>query len=460
MDNIKSVTIEDLLPILDSISTPIFIDDAKGNTLLANKASEILYDFDREEIIGENVSALEKLGIFSASVTKLVIDNKKGSTIIHSNKNGKQFLSTGTPIFDEDGNISKVITTTHDLTAILDLYQDLLDDISEKQASKYPKFKTGKGTIIANSSAMQGLVQMVERLAGIDMTVLITGESGVGKEMVARLIHEYGRRKNMPFTKVNCGAIPTNIIESELFGYEAGVFSGSRRDGKKGLFETAEGGTIFLDEISELPLNLQVKLLQVIQEKEVQRLGGTKSYPIDVRIISATNKDLYELVTLNEFREDLYYRLNVVPLAVPPLRERPEDLVPLIRDFLKSANKKTNSRKIMDSGAISGMMKYSWPGNVRELQNVIERMVITTNGNVITEENIPSHIFDEINDTKKTFLSKNKSLNEVLENAEKQYISEALKKHKTTRDLAKALGISQPSVVRRLHKYGLHPTNR
>jgi len=457
VDSIKGIKIEDLLPILDSISTPIFIDDANGNTLLANKASEILYDFDRDEIIGENVCLLEKEGIFSSSVAKLVIENRKKSTIVHNSKSGKQFLSTGTPLFDKDGNISKVITTTHDLTAILDLYQDLSDGSYGKSSGKSTKYKTRKGSLIANSAAMKRLIQMIDKLANIDMTVLITGESGVGKGMVARLIHEHGIRKNAPFIKVNCGAIPNNVIEAELFGYEAGVFSGARRDGKKGFFESAEGGTIFLDEISEMPLNLQVKLLQVIQEKEIRRIGATKTRPIDVRVISATDKDLYDLVSHGFFRDDLYYRLNVVPLNVPPLRERPEDLVPLMRDLLKIANRKANAKKIMDSSAIYSLMKYTWPGNVRELQNIIERMVITTNGNVILKDNIPSYILDAINETKNPMLSSEKNLKEVLESTEKQYILQALRKNKTTRELSKVLGISQASVVRKLNKYNLQP---
>ncbi len=456
MSNIKGITSQDLLAILDSISTPIFIDDAYGNTILANKASETLYDFDRDEIAGKNVNYLEKQGVFSSSVVKLVLEQKQKSTIIHKNKNGKQFLSTGTPIFDDDGNISKIITTTHDLTSILEHLHDLNDAADERGSVAIKKYKTKKGTLIAKSDAMQGLVQMIDRLANIDMTVLITGESGVGKGMVARLIHEYGSRKKMPFIKVNCGAIPGNSIESELFGYEAGVFSGSRRDGKKGYFELADGGTIFLDEISELPLNLQVKLLQVIQEKEIQRIGGTKSRPVDVRIISASNKNLYSLVEKGEFRDDLYYRLNVVPLNVPPLRERPEDLVPLMRDLLRVTNKKTNSNKILDSSAISALMKYSWQGNVRELQNIMERMVITTKGNVITKDNIPSYIIDSLSEDDARSISKNaKSLKDALEIAEKCYISDALKECKTTRELAKALGISQPSVVRKLNKYNL-----
>ena len=442
--------IEELIPILDSISDAIFIDDAQGYTIWVNKASEELYKIKRKDIIGKHVSFLESEGIFTPSVARIVMEEKKEVSTIHENKDGKRLLTTGIPIMDADKNMSKIITTTHDITELINL-QNELESIQNTLSGL--KAKESFSDIVANSPSMYNVIQLTNRLADVDSTVLITGESGVGKGVIAKLLHENGNRRSHPYVKVNCGAIPENLIESELFGYESGAFTGSRKDGKKGLFETAEKGTIFLDEISELPLNLQVKLLQVIQEREITRVGGVESIPIDVRIISATNKDLMILVHEGKFREDLYYRLNVVPISIPPLRERPEDIIPMIRIFLNQNNKKMKEHKEIDSKTIAILIKYAWPGNVRELQNIIERLMITTKGTVILPENLPSFILETATNSDTLSRSAGKSLKEALDHAEKEILAKALEKYKTTRAMAKVLGVSQPTIVRKLQKY-------
>ncbi len=453
---LSEVSIEELIPILDSISDAIFIDDAQGYTIWINKASEELYKIKRKDIIGKHVSFLESEGIFTPSVARIVMEQKKEVTTIHENKDGKRLLTTGIPIMDAEKNMSKIITTTHDITELITLQNEL----ESVQNTLYGlKSQDSFHDIVANSPAMYNVIQLAGRLSSVDSTVLITGESGVGKGVIAKLLHENGNRKTHPYVKVNCGAIPDNLIESELFGYESGAFTGSKREGKKGLFETAEKGTIFLDEISELPHNLQVKLLQVIQEREVTRVGGVNSIPIDVRIISATNKDLITLVHEGKFREDLYYRLNVVPIMIPPLRERPEDIIPMIRIFLNQNNKKMKDHKEIDSKTIAMLMKYSWPGNVRELQNIVERLVITTKGNTIHPENLPSFIYEEASvSLEPVDVSAGKSLKEALDNAEKEILLQALDKFKTTRSMAKVLGVSQPTIVRKLQKYHITDT--
>ncbi len=446
--------INDLLPILNSIGEAIFIDNAEGYALWINKACEEIYRITKEEVIGKHCTYLEHLGIFEPSVARQVIEEKKETTILHKNRDGKQLLSTGTPIFDESGRLSKIITTSHDITELVELQNKLetiqtaLQDIWVSENYKYEG-------IIANSPGMLNVIQMVERLAPLDTTVLITGESGSGKGVIAKLLHEIGNRKGQPFIQINCGAIPANLLESELFGYERGAFTGSRKEGKKGLFEAAKKGTVFLDEIGELPLNLQVKILQVIQEKAVQRVGGLDSIPIDVRIISATNRNLEEMVKEGRFREDLFYRLNVVPIVVPPLRNRPEDIVPMIRSFLLKNNKKFSENKTMDAAAMSILLKYSWPGNVRELENIIERLVITTKGSIIGPENLPGYIAEDTREAGALSISKSSSLQETLDAVEKQILMDARSRHKTTREIAKALGVSQPTVVRKMAKHGL-----
>lgn len=451
------LSIDELIPILDSISDAIFIDDAQGFTIWINKASEELYKIKRKDIIGKHVSFLEREGIFTPSVARIVMEQKKEVSIIHENKDGKRLLTTGIPIMDAHKNMSKIITTTHDITELINL-QNELESVQNALSGLKPQ--DDLGSIVANSPSMYNVIQLTKRLSDVDSTVLLTGESGVGKGVIAKLLHENGSRKNYPFVKVNCGAIPENLIESELFGYESGAFTGSRKDGKKGLFETADKGTIFLDEISELPLNLQVKLLQVIQEREITRVGGVESIPIDVRIISATNKDLMPLVHEGKFREDLYYRLNVVPINIPPLRERPEDIIPLIRIFLNQNNIKMNEHKEIDSKAIAALMKYPWPGNVRELQNIIERLVITTKGTIILPENLPGFIFEAAGflDLDNANILPAGSLKEALDHAEREILLKAQEQYKTTRAMAKALGVSQPTIVRKLQKYALDDT--
>lgn len=449
------LSIDELIPILDSISDAIFIDDAQGFTIWINKASEELYKISRKEIIGKHVSFLENTGIFTPSVARIVMEKKKEVSIIHENKDGKRLLTTGIPIMDKDNNMSKIITTTHDITELINL-QNQLESFQNTLSGL--NVQEGFNDIVANSPSMYNVIQLTKRLSDIDSTVLLTGESGVGKGVIAKLLHENGSRREYPFIKVNCGAIPENLIESELFGYESGAFTGSRKDGKKGLFETADKGTIFLDEISELPLNLQVKLLQVIQEREITRVGAVESIPIDVRIISATNNDLMALVHDGKFREDLYYRLNVVPISIPPLRERPEDIIPMIRIFLNQNNIKMKEHKEIDSKAIAILMKYPWPGNVRELQNIIERLVITTKGTMILPENLPSFIYENTSGIENSAISAGKNLKDALDHAERDILLKAQEQYKTTRAMAKALGVSQPTIVRKLQKYSIADT--
>ena len=419
-----------------------------------NKACEEIYDIKREDVIGKNIDFLEQNKIFYPSVAKLVFQQKKQVSILHSNKNGKQVLTTGKPILFKNGNIKKVVSTSRDITELITLKNQLED--AQNRLEEYKELqKEMHDDFIVKSKKMTAVIQLSRKLSQIDSTVLITGESGVGKGKVAKYIHNLGIRKDKPFVKVNCGAIPESLIESELFGYEAGAFTGSSKRGKMGLFELAQNGTIFLDEIGELPFNLQVKLLQAIQDKEIQKVGGTKRIKIDVRIITATNRNLKEMVSRNEFREDLYYRLNVVPIHIPPLRERQEDIIPLSRHFLKIYNSKFNLKKRMDPNTINWLMKYVWPGNVRELENIIERLVITSSHDIILPNNLPNHIIENKEHEHLISIPNLSNLKEIMEDVEKQIINEVVNKHKTTRNVAKVLGVSQPTIVRKMNKYSI-----
>lgn len=448
-----SIKIEELIPILDGISDAVFIDDSSGYCIWCNKACEELYKVSSYDVQGRHIEELEEMGIFTPSVAKRVFREQREITIIHENKNGKKLLTTGTPIFNGSDEISNIITTSRDITRLTDKGQlppasKPVIDVNSMEQSVVPK-----SGMIAASVAMQNVMTLTNRLATVNSTVLITGESGVGKELIAKLLHKKGNRSSGPFITVNCGAIPENLIESELFGYVPGAFTGSRSDGKSGLFEAAQNGTIFLDEISELPLNLQVKLLRVIQEREITPVGGIKTIPIDVRIVSATNKSLMELVKKGLFREDLYYRLNVVPINVPPLRERPEDVLPLIKSNLMKYNSTLHENKEISQEALTVLLRYPWPGNTRELQNIIERLIITTSGNTITEDNIPIFIKEEA--AANTNISTDTSLAAAMDKAEKAILTQALSDYRSTRAMAKVLKVSQPTIVRKLHKYGL-----
>lgn len=289
------------------------------------------------------------------------------------------------------------------------------------------------------------------KVANYECNVLITGESGVGKEIFADIIYKLSKRNQGPYVKINCGSIPENLLESELFGYEKGAFTGASREGKLGFFEIANGGTLFLDEIGELPLSLQAKFLRVLQEKEIYRLGGVQPIKVDVRIIAATNRDLADMVMNGKFRKDLYYRLNVFHLYVPPLRERKDDILPLAKYFIDKYNKKYYMNKHFEESALLYLLEYPWYGNIRELDNLIQRLLISSDHNTIS-------VMDVINNLdNKEFLDKNNnlSLKEELEKMEYNILMNAKMQYITTRKMAKALGISQPTLVRKLKKYNL-----
>lgn len=461
-----------LYEILDKVNDAVFIDDAAGNTLWLNKACEKLYRISRQDVVGRNIWQLEEEGIFTPSVAKRVIEKGEQADIVHANKDGKRILSTGTPIISEDGEISLIVTTSRDITELINL-QNELEFVQITLSGLQGENRFNAGDFVAISPPMREVVKLAERLASLDATVLITGESGVGKGLIAELLHHNGPRSDAPFVKINCGAIPAGLMESELFGYESGAFTGGRRGGKEGLFEAANGGSVFLDEISELPLGLQVKLLQVIQDRTITRVGGVKPVPVDVRIISASNRSLHSLVAAGVFREDLYYRLNVVPIHVPPLRERREDIPPLIDRFINQFNIQMNDHKEIAPDAMAILTAYNWPGNVRELQNIVERLIITVAEARIETYNLPSFIMEYVRDVPKGMDHSQRAqaealldaaaasgLADYLAEAERAVLREALLRYGSTRAIAKALGMAQPTVVRRLKQLGLRASGR
>jgi PAS domain S-box-containing protein len=451
----------ELAAVFESSFDGLYICDGEGNTLRINKAFERILGVTSTEVVGRNMADLVREGVFSRSGTLLALRQREQVTIPLEANTGKTALVTSTPIFDESGNIVLVVTNVRDMTELNDLHVKVehLEGLSRFYQAELTQLKLqNRRKCIAHSRKMRELIQMITHVASVDSTVLIQGESGAGKEVIADILHSYSGRKSHPFIKVNCGAIPANLLESELFGYEPGAFSGASKTGKAGMFELANEGTLFLDEIGDMPLDLQVKLLRVLQDKQIFRVGGNRPIDVNVRILAGTNRNLQQMVTTQLFRQDLFYRLNVIPVYVPPLRERREDIPVLSQYFLDYYNRKHQMGKRLSSDALKPMLLYDWPGNIRELENLIERLVVTTLHDTITMDDVHSCL--ELASIQGELDTDLMPLPIAVEQTERRLLQKALSLHNSTYKVAKALGISQPSVVRKIAKYGLKESGR
>ncbi|PLX89639.1 MAG: Fis family transcriptional regulator [Desulfuromonas sp.] len=421
--------------IFDNVYNGIYIVDGQAVTIAVNKAFEEMSGITNAELVGKSLYDLVGEGnYFSGSASLLVIEHRRPVTATYSTKTNRKLLVKGRPIFNPDGEIEYIVNTIWDLT-VVQYSQQIDSDTARSQM-------LAEEDIITCSERMMHVIDLAQRVASTDSTILLTGESGVGKSLLAKMIHRASERKSAQIMQINCAAIPETLIESELFGYEAGSFTGADRKGKPGLFEMAHGGTIFLDEISELPLHLQSKLLGVIQDHEFFRVGGRKVHKVDVRIMAATNKDIAALVAAGKFREDLYYRLNVVPISIPPLRERREDIPALIRYFTDKYNRKYNSYKKLSESLINQMVGMAWKGNIRELENSVERYIVTSPVDHIGSE----HAMFEADNV----LAEGTTLKQILHQHEQKVLLKAYRQYGTTRRVAAALGISQASAARKL----------
>lgn len=442
--------------VLESSYDGIYITDGLGNTLRVNKAYERITGLKAEEFVGKNVSYLVMKGLISKSCSSLVLEQKKVVSLEQRLATGKALWVTGTPIFDEEGKIEMVVTNVRDITEINELREQLQEkakevwayDLEIKKLKEELSKENEKGIQTQNKN-MYELLQSAKKVAEHETTVLITGETGVGKEVLTEYIHKHSERKEQKLVKVNCSAIPENLMESELFGYEKGAFTGANVEGKIGFFEEANGGTLFLDEIGELPYGMQAKLLRVLQESEIQRVGGTQPIKIDVRIVAATNRDLEEMAYKGEFRRDLYYRLNIVPLYVPPLKERREDIMFLAKTFVRELSQKYKKEKQLTEEAYALLYRYDWPGNIRELKNVIERTYVMAERNLLEEEDFPLIMRQRAQ--KSDF--QDKTLKDALDEVERKLLEEAYQTWGNVRAAAKALGIDASTFVRKRQKY-------
>ena len=448
-----------LIKLLESSYDGIWITDHVGKILFANSANAKLLGVPRSELENKTTQELQDEGVFQTSaILEALQTRQQVSRVCNNPRTCLTVLATATPVFNEAGDIQYIFNNVRDITALNEMRESLQDkdEIIRQQNSQLEtmKLRLGVGTIVANSKAFTQVVELARRAATFDgATVLILGESGTGKEVISELIVNTSPRKDKPYLQINCGAIPENLIESELFGYEKGAFTGADAKGRKGLFEAANGGTVFLDEIGDLPLHMQVKLLRVLQQRRIVRVGGTETVNLDVRIIAATNKDLKQMVNEGRFREDLYYRLNVVPIEIPPLRDRKEDILPLVNHFLTVANRKYHTNKSIYSDTIDVLESYSWPGNVRELENLMENLVITTPGDIIRRENLSERLKFSTENRGFTEDTEVITLKETVERAEYMAIQKAIRQCGSIRKAAVALGVDPSTIVRKQQNY-------
>lgn len=456
MEYVKNLN-TDLQGILSSIYDEILVLDEKG--VLLRYSGNLIKDFweiNKEQLLGINLMELEQEGLFFSAIVRMVMERKRKVSVTQESRSGKNVLAVGNPIFADNGKLERIVIALRDVTETVMLKEELLQvkKISEKYKKELEHLRDQKQyaknrQLIYASEPMEKVMKYIHKIANTSSTVLLTGESGVGKEVFARTIYELGPRYSQPFVKVNCGAIPETLLESELFGYEKGAFTGANSNGKPGYFRMAHKGVLFLDEIGEMPLNLQVKLLRVLQEREIIPVGGSEIVEVDVQIIAATNKNLEKMVEEGTFREDLYYRLNVIPVVIPPLRDRPEDIPLISLHFLQTFNEKYARSTQLSQDALDLLESYSWPGNVRELQNIIERIVVTADEDLIEAHHITPLLKTKKKQYLRQRLTKIMPLKEATRAMEEQLIKMAMDEFKTTSMAAKVLGVSQSTISRK-----------
>jgi len=462
--------------ILERSSDNIVITDGKGYILSASANFYRIYGIPFQEVIGKRVDELEKSAVLKPSVTLEVINQRREIQVMQTTTAGLHVMALGFPIFDEQGEIARVVSFSRDMTDFNLLQQEFealqksrVQELAVEHQEEVPH-------LVYRSKVLSEVVRLIRRISGSDLPILFLGESGVGKTELARFAHDQSRHKDGPFIDINCAAIPESIFESEIFGYEAGAFSGADRKGKEGVLEAARGGTLFLDEVGELPASLQTKLLKVLQDGEYRKLGSTKTYKADFRLICATNRDLMHMVDDGSFRLDLYFRINGFPVYVPALRERRSDIIVLVHSFINELNRQYNDTKYISDIALADLQHRDWLGNVRELKNTLERWYVISPGQSIdVAEQANNGLYKkkpsvEGNNSNRGVISSaevnnsaglnendpaGQGLKELLEKYERKIIEQTLKQCKSSYELADKLKISQPSVIRRLQKYGL-----
>ncbi len=465
--------VDELESIIHASSDELFVTDGEGRILLVTKRVKEVYGLADDEIIGRTVFELEQAGVFYPSVTAVVLRDRRRHTILQTTRDGRHLAVTGNPLFDDSGTITRVISTAIDMQEMPWLMTPPLSSLpTAKKSPDRIDHNSFSCPFVASSPLMRNFTEHTKHIAKTDATILLLGETGVGKNRLARYIHSESARASGPFVEINCAALPESLMESELFGYERGAFTGSAREGKVGKVEIAHQGTLFLNEIGELPLHTQAKLLDFVQDRHFTRVGGVKTCTVDVRIISATNRNLEQMVQEKLFRTDLFYRLHVVPLEIPPLRERPEDMEALCLTILTDITRRYHLPiKHVHHATLAMLRDHHWPGNVRELENLLERVCVSTNDSLILPTHLPlafhgaAHLGTNhyLNFSKQATITDKQGDNNIgkhslqaqMDHLEAEILRDALTRWKTTYTIAQHLNISQPTVVRKLKQHGL-----
>jgi len=448
--------------VLDVLSDGIYISDREGYTLKVNMMYEKLIGLKKEDLIGRRVQDLVREGVFDVVLNPQIVKSGQPATSVQTTKKGQKLILNGHPIFDSEGNVILVVTFVRDVTVMSQLREQIVSQkklleqlrtnvqyINEESIQKFPMngFK---------SREMAQLNKLIKKVAATDATVLILGETGVGKEFFARSIHRSSPRGENTFFKLDCTTIPESLIESELFGYAAGAFSGASLKGKAGLCEMADRGTLFLDEIGELPLSMQVKLLRLLQDQEIITVGSTRVKKVNVRIITATNRDLEKEIAQGRFRSDLYYRLRVAVMSIPPLRERREDIMPLANYFLEKYATKYRKERRFGPEIESIFTAHRWPGNIREMENLIESLVVTCDRTVIEAPDLGSCMLTEGAERRRNLFesldTRDKSLRELVRDLEREILQGALEIHGSMAKVAEILKIDRSTIFRKLKR--------
>lgn len=433
--------------IIDNLHDEIMVYDDNYKLVYLNNASKRHYGIEPKEMIGKDFNSLNEI-YWGNSTLPEVYRTKKTVAKRQITNMGKDIITISVPIFDNKGNIKYVAQNVNDI-----YYINEINQAEESSFEILNKIEKSYENFFGENEKMKDVYSMVCKIKDIDAPCLILGETGTGKSHIAKIMHNVSQRKNKPFVVINCACMSPNLIESELFGYKKGAFTGANSSGKKGLVEIADGGTLFLDEISEMPYDLQAKLLLFIQEKEFIPVGREKKKKVDVKIITATNRSLKNMVENGRFREDLYLRLNTFEIDIPPLRERLDEIEPLANYYLKKFNDIYRKKRTIQNDVYSVFKNYKWPGNIREFSHIIEKAVVLSSSDIITVKDLPKSLFNINVELNESINYVEKPLDLIMEEVERKAVIEAYKKYKTSVKVAKALCISQPKAYRLLQKY-------